>query len=171
MGRMNRASVAALLHDLDRRSPAGCAIGLHIRFTPRFMFQSIRSAGWTNIPGRACSPEGSDGPLGMSNVGWILWSDLERIDDRGVLDRARDYGIMNGVTIALVIEGLAQHRRASPGRTGTMREAEIAELQRIFRGAASGDSRPSGVDRRGSPGVAGSLRCASRIERALAATA
>jgi len=34
-------SVAALLHELDHRSPAGCAIALHIRFTtPTYLFQT-----------------------------------------------------------------------------------------------------------------------------------
>ena len=132
MNRIGRASVAALLHDLDRRSPAGCAIGLHIRFTtPRYMFQSY--------PKRWMDQYSSSGLLlqdptirwGMSNVGWILWRDLERIDSQGVLERAKDYGIMNGVTIALLIEG--SRSIASFARSDRDYDAsEIAELKLVF---------------------------------------
>ena len=132
MNRIGRASVAALLHDLDRRSPAGCAIGLHIRFTtPRYMFQSY--------PKRWMDQYSSSGLLlqdptirwGMSNVGWILWRDLERIDSHGVLEQAKDYGIMNGVTIALLIEG--SRSIASFARSDRDYETdEIADLEQIF---------------------------------------
>lgn len=132
MSWMKRASVAALLHDLDRRSPAGCAIGLHIRFTsPRFMFQSYPKRWLDEYSGAGLFAKDPTVHWGMSNVGWVLWSDLERIDDRGVLDRARDYEIMNGVTIALVIDG--SRSIASFARSDRDYErAEIAELQRIF---------------------------------------
>jgi LuxR family transcriptional regulator len=42
---------------------------------------------------------------GMNNVGRILWGDLEAMDDAGVLEHAKDFGIMNGVTIALYASG------------------------------------------------------------------
>jgi LuxR family transcriptional regulator len=67
----------------------------------------------------------------MSNVVSIVWRDLERIDSDGVLDRAKDYGIMNGVTIALLIEG--SRSIASFARSDRDYEAdEIADLERIF---------------------------------------
>lgn len=132
MNRIGRASVAALLHDLDWRSPAGCAIGLHISFTtPRYMFQSY--------PKRWMDQYSSSGLLlqdptirwGMSNVGWILWRDLERIDSHGVLEQAKDYGIMNGVTVALLIEGTRSI--ASFARSDRDYDlAEITELELVF---------------------------------------
>jgi LuxR family transcriptional regulator, quorum-sensing system regulator SdiA len=132
MNQIRRASVAALLHDLDRRSPAGCAIGLHIRFTtPRYMFQSYPKRWMDEYSGSGLLVQDPTVRWGMSNVGWILWRDLEAIDNHGVLDRARNYGIMNGVTIALLIE--ESRSIASFARSDREFEnSEIADLGLIF---------------------------------------
>lgn len=126
MDRNTRTSVAALLHDLDRRSPAGCAIGLHITFTtPRYMFQSYPKR-WMDI-------YSSGGMLvrdptvhwGMHNVGWVRWRDLEAIDPHGVLELAKDYGILNGVTIAVYLDGT----RSIASFARSDREFEVAEIE------------------------------------------
>jgi len=132
MNRIRRASVGALLHDLDRRSPAGCAIGLHIRFTtPRYMFQSYPKRWMDQYSGAGLLVQDPTVYWGMSNVGWIRWRDLEGIDSHGVLERARDYGIMNGVTIALLIDG--SRSIASFARSDRDYETpEIADLESIF---------------------------------------
>lgn len=131
MNRSVRSGVAALLRDLDERSPAGFAIGLHISFTsPRYMFQTY--------PKRWADEYASSGLLlqdptirwGMGNVGWVLWSDLEAIDTHGVLDRARDHGLMNGVTIALFDEWRSIASFARSDRD--YEAAEIADLEAIF---------------------------------------
>lgn len=133
MDRTRRASVAALLHDLDRRSPAGCAIGLHIRFTtPRYMFQSYPKRWMDQYSSSGLMVQDPTVRWGMSNVGWVRWGDLEGIDSHGVLDRAKDYGIMNGVTIALLIEG--SRSIASFARSDRDYEAdEIEELGQDFK--------------------------------------
>lgn len=133
MNRIRRASVAALLHDLDRRSPAGCAIGLHIRFTtPRYMFQSYPKRWMDQYSGSGLFAQDPTVRWGMSNVGWILWGDLEPIDSHGVLERAKDFGIMNGVTIALLIEG--SRSIASFARSDRDYErSEITDLELIFK--------------------------------------
>lgn len=132
MDRTRRASVAALLHNLDRRSPAGCAIGLHIRFTtPRYMFQSYPKRWMDQYSSSGLMVKDPTVRWGMSNVGWVRWGDLEGIDSHGVLDRAKDYGIMNGVTIALLIEG--SRSIASFARSDRDHEAhEIEELGQDF---------------------------------------
>jgi LuxR family transcriptional regulator len=132
MDRFKRASVAARLQDLDERSPAGCAIGLHILFTaPRYMFQSY--------PKRWMDEYSTSGLImldptirwGMNNVGWIHWGDLEAIDDHGVLERAMDFGIMNGVTISIMIDG--SRSIASFARSDRDYETdEIADLEAVF---------------------------------------
>jgi LuxR family transcriptional regulator len=134
MNLTRRASVAALLHDLDQRSPAGCAIGLHIRFTtPRYMFQSYPKRWMDEYSGSGLLVQDPTVHWGMSNVGWVRWCDLEPIDSHGVLERARDYGIMNGVTIALFIDG--SRSIASFARSDRDYEAlEIANLELVFSG-------------------------------------
>lgn len=132
MNPIRRASVGALLHDLDRRSPAGCAIGLHIRFTtPRYMFQSYPKRWMDEYTGSGLLVRDPTVHWGMSNVGWVRWRDLEAIDSHRVLARARDYGIMDGVTIALHIEG--SRSIASFARSDRDYEtSEIDELASIF---------------------------------------
>lgn len=132
MNRTSRAGVAALLHELDRKSPAGCAIGLHIRFTtPRYMFQSYPKRWMEQYSGSGLIIQDPTVRWGMSNTGWIRWRDLERIDFEHVLKRARDFGITNGVTIALVVEG--SRSIASFARSDRDYEtSEITELEQIF---------------------------------------
>jgi len=101
-----RASIAALLQEMDRQSPAGFAIALHIRFTtPTYLFQSY--------PGRWLEYYSAEGLVlydptvhwGLQNFGHIRWGDLEPIDSRGVLKKAKDFGLMNGVAIAVMQSG------------------------------------------------------------------
>lgn len=101
-----RASIAALLHDLDHRSPAGFAIALHIRFTtPTYMFQTYSKRWMHQYSSSGLVVSDPVAHWGLQNVGRIRWSDLEAIDSRGVLERAKDFGLMNGVAIALLISG------------------------------------------------------------------
>lgn len=132
MNRSRRASVAALLHDLDRRSPAGCAIGLHIAFTtPRYMFQSYPKRWMDYYSGSGLLMQDPTIRWGMNNVGRILWGDLEAMDGAGVLERAKDFGIMNGVTIALYAGGTRSI--ASFARSDRDYEPEeIAELESLL---------------------------------------
>jgi LuxR family transcriptional regulator len=124
--------VAALLHDLDRRSPAGCAIGLHIAFTtPRYMFQSYPKRWMDYYSGSGLLMQDPTIRWGMNNVGRILWGDLEAMDTAGVLERAKDFGIMNGVTIALYAGGTRSI--ASFARSDRDYEPEeIAELESLL---------------------------------------
>jgi LuxR family transcriptional regulator, quorum-sensing system regulator SdiA len=132
MGRTRRTGVAALLHDLDERSPAGCAIGLHIRFSaPRYMFQSYPRRWLERYSASGFAVQDPTIRWGMSNVGSIRWCDLEAIDTQGVLERAKDFGIMNGVTIAIFID--CSRSIASFARSDREYEAgEISDLTRIF---------------------------------------
>ena len=128
MNRLRRASVAALLHDLDARSPAGCAIGLHIRFTtPRYMFQSYPRRWIDKYSGAGLFVHDPTVGWGMSNVGWVRWQDLEEIDSHRVLELAKDFGIMNGVTIAVLIEG----SRSIASFARSDRDYETAEIDEI----------------------------------------
>jgi LuxR family transcriptional regulator len=121
----NRASIAALLHDLDRRSPAGFAIALHITFSaPRYMFQTY--------PQRWLDRYNAGGLLlrdpvvqwGMQNLGRTRWSDLETLDREHVFDEARNFGLMNGAAISVFGSGT----RSIGGFARADREYENEEL-------------------------------------------
>lgn len=95
--------VAALLEDLDHRSPAGFAIALHVRFTrPAFLFQSYPRRWMDHYAAAGLMLRDPTVHWGFHNVGHVRWADLERIDGDGVIDQARDFGIMYGVAVAMV---------------------------------------------------------------------
>jgi len=95
--------VAALLEDLDHRSPAGFAIALHVRFTrPTFLFQSYPRRWMDHYAAAGLVLRDPTVNWGFHNVGHVRWSDLERIDTGSVLDQARNFGIMYGVAVAIV---------------------------------------------------------------------
>lgn len=101
-----RASIATILHELDARSPAGFAIALHIRFTaPTYLFQTYPQR-WMDVYSKSgLVLRDPTVRWGLDNVGRVRWSELERIDTAGVLERAKDFGLMGGVAIAVVVGG------------------------------------------------------------------
>jgi LuxR family transcriptional regulator, quorum-sensing system regulator SdiA len=147
----HRASIAALLHELDTRSPAGFAIALHVRFTrPTYLFQTYAQR-WMDV----YSAKGyvMHDPVvrwGLQNTGRALWSELAAIDTVGVLEDAKDYGMMSGVAIGIVESG----SRSIGGFCRADRdyeEAEIEELEELLRrlhAATLGLGRLSAGDQR-----------------------
>jgi LuxR family transcriptional regulator, quorum-sensing system regulator SdiA len=126
-----REDVALLLHELDRRSPAGFAIALHIQFTrPALLFQTYPRR-WTEYYSTAgLVLHDPTVRWGLQNVGSIRWSSLHGIDTHGVLDAARSYGIISGVTIAQV--SAATRSIASFARADReFEDEEIAELEAL----------------------------------------
>jgi LuxR family transcriptional regulator, quorum-sensing system regulator SdiA len=138
---IQRACVAALLEELDRRSPAGFAIGLHIRFTtPTYMFQTYPKRWVDHYSSAGLLVDDPVVRWGFHNVGHIQWTDLEAIDNKRVLDRAKDFGLMNGVAISVLnsasrsIGGFARADRDYDEREMTELEAAFAQLHRATLG-------------------------------------
>lgn len=101
-----RASIAALLHELDQRSPAGFAVALHIRFSaPRYMFQTYAKRWLDHYNATGLLIADPVVGWGMQNIGTIRWSDLEHYDPRNVMGQAKDFGLMNGIAIAVYEAG------------------------------------------------------------------
>jgi LuxR family transcriptional regulator len=120
-----RAGIAALLHELDRRSPAGFAIALHIQFTtPRYMFQTYAKRWLDHYTASGLVLRDPVVRWGMQNVGRMRWSELEAMDDAGVMEQAKDYGLMNGAAIAIVLLG----SRSVAGFARADREYEAGEM-------------------------------------------
>lgn len=123
-----RASIAALLHDLDRRSPAGFAIALHIHFTtPTYLFQTYPKRWMDHYSAAGLVVHDPLVRWGLQNVGRKRWSELEAIDTGGVLEQAKDFGLMNGVTVALVLSG----SRSIAGFARADREYDEMEMQEL----------------------------------------
>jgi LuxR family transcriptional regulator len=94
------------LERLQGVATGGFAIGLHIRFaTPSYMFQSYPKA-WLDLYSR-------EGLLmrdpavawAFAQEGKVRWADLEPEDSARVFERAREYGLVHGMTLSLVREG------------------------------------------------------------------
>lgn len=121
-----------MLHELDGASPSGCAIALHIHFTtPHYLFQSYPEGWREHYSASGLVVQDPTVAWGMNNTGWICWGDLVRIDEHGVLERAKQFGIMNGVTISVLLEG--SRSIASFARADRDYEvSEIAELEATF---------------------------------------
>ena len=104
---MNRKeSIAALLHELDQRSPSGFAIALHVVFTrPTYLFQTYAKPWMDHYSEAGLVMHDPVVRWGLQNVGRLRWSDLEGIDDADVFEQAKDHGLMNGAAVALAISG------------------------------------------------------------------
>lgn len=101
-----RARIAALLQDLDQRSPAGFAIALHIRFTtPTYLFQTYPKRWMDHYSLAGLVVHDPIVHWGFHNAGHIRWSDLAAIDSHGVMEQAKDFGLMNGAAISVLISG------------------------------------------------------------------
>jgi LuxR family transcriptional regulator len=101
-----RASIATMLHALDELSPAGCAIALHISFTsPKYMFQTYPKRWLDYYSSSGLVMHDPVAHWGLQNTGSIRWKDLAAIDPKGVLEQAKDFGLMNGVAISVFLSG------------------------------------------------------------------
>lgn len=120
-----RTRIATLLRQIDLRSPAGFAIALHIRFTtPTFLFQTYAKRWTEHYSARGLMPRDPTVRWGFHNLGYVRWADLEAMDDGGVLEAAKDHGLMNGVAIAVYEQGsrsIASFARAD-------RDYDLAEM-------------------------------------------
>ena len=124
--------VAGLLRDLDQKSPAGFAIALHVRFSrPAYLFQTYPRRWMDHYTASGLVLSDPTVHWGFQNVGHVRWSELERIDTSGVIDQAKDFGIMNGVAVAIVRDGsrsIASFSRADRDYS----EHEMEELELLL---------------------------------------
>lgn len=121
----HRASIAAMIHALDDRSPAGCAIALHIEFTtPKYMFQTYPKRWLDHYSASGLVMHDPVAHWGLQNVGSIRWRDLEAIDRMGVMEQAKDFGLMNGVAMSVLLSGT----RSIAGFARADRDFDVAEI-------------------------------------------
>lgn len=96
-------SIAAILRDLDGFSPSGFAIALHIRFTtPVYLFQTYPRRWTEHYSEHGLVVNDPTVHWGLGNTGRIRWRDLRALDSAGVLMAARTYGLVHGVTVAVL---------------------------------------------------------------------
>lgn len=124
----NRSGTDADLEDLQRLSPAGYFIGLHIRFTsPLVIYQTYDKAWVDHYSENGYVLQDPATIWGMSNTGQIRWSDPAFADPHGILPKAAAFGLRYGVTIACG----PQASRSIAGFARADREFDATELARL----------------------------------------
>lgn len=90
-----------LLSQIQDLAPSGFAIGFHIRLTsPEFMFQTYPK-GWLDVYAqKGFLMVDPTVRWGFSETGAIRWSEMEHLDDVGVLKQSAAYGMIYGLAIA-----------------------------------------------------------------------
>lgn len=129
---LNRTAFARTIAELNDLSPAGFAIALHISFTaPAFLFQTYPQAWSDEYSARGLHLSDPTVAWGFSNTGAVRWSEIEAQDRAGVFARARAFGILYGVTVAVQSGGsrsLASFSRADREFT----DAEIDQIAELL---------------------------------------
>lgn len=91
---------------LKDAAPSGFALGFHVIYTtPTYMFQTYPRV-WLDL----YAEKGylMIDPIvhwGFENIGSVRWSELKAADTGGVLDKAAEFGLAYGVTVAIDSDG------------------------------------------------------------------
>ena len=96
-------SLTPLLKELKQICDTGYALALHIRFTrPNILFQTYNQD-WIDLySANGMMLQDPVVQWGFANTGFVYWNDLD--DPDGILLRASQYGITNGLTCAVDID-------------------------------------------------------------------
>lgn len=124
----NRASVAALLADIDEITPGGFAIGLHISYNgPKFLFQTFPIDWITHYTENGLHLQDPAVAWSFAETGYVRWRDLAANDPAGVISKAAEFGLPYGATLSIEENG----SRSVLGCGRTDREYLDAELDDI----------------------------------------
>ncbi|PHQ97527.1 MAG: transcriptional regulator [Marinosulfonomonas sp.] len=90
------------LAQLDALCSSGYAIALHIRYTtPKFLFQTYDKEWMKTYSEKGLVLKDPTVMWGFGNTGIARWSDLTELDEAGVLNMAKEYGLKHGFTFAI----------------------------------------------------------------------
>jgi LuxR family transcriptional regulator len=101
-----RVSIAGLIADLHRQSPAGFAAGLHIRFAAsRFLVQTYPVDWVREYTDRGLVLKDPTVRWSLEHTGALRWRDLHDEDGHGLFDGAARHGMRYGVALSVVEDG------------------------------------------------------------------
>ncbi len=99
----NENTVSEALGRLHQLSPAGYALGFHIRMmTPTYVFQTYPKAWLDHYSSNGLIMVDPMVAWGFSNEGTERWSNLP--DDSGVMKLAGEYGMKYGIVVAMTTD-------------------------------------------------------------------
>ncbi|MBC7676607.1 MAG: autoinducer binding domain-containing protein [Rhodoferax sp.] len=120
--------IDAELHRLSMLAPAGYFIGLHIRFAaPLVSFQTYDQSWLDHYTQQAYALRDPTIAWGFSSTGACRWTDFGIPDMFGILEKARSYGLVYGLTVScgpIASRSIASFSRAD-------REYEESEMTQI----------------------------------------
>jgi LuxR family transcriptional regulator len=103
---LKRTNIAHLIGALHESSPSGFAVALHITYaTPAFLFQSYPQEWMQEYSQRGLHLQDPTVMWGFTHTGSIRWSELASQDPAGVFESARAFGLIHGVTVAILMDG------------------------------------------------------------------
>lgn len=121
-------SLSQLLAALDSHNHAGFAVGLHIKFTsPTHLIQTYPVAWNEHYSKNGLVMADPAVAWGVSNEGFIRWSDLIENDRAGVFAAAAEHGLKFGAMVSVLQDG----SRSIGGFARADQEFSDAELQEL----------------------------------------
>lgn len=103
---VTQSQISEMLGNLQDKSPAGYALAFHVKFTaPTYLFQTYRTDWLEYYSQNGLLMQDPTVMWGFQNVGTQRWSALAQDDTSGVLEKAAEYGMKFGATVAVDIEG------------------------------------------------------------------
>lgn len=98
--------VQTLLAETKDIAPAGFAVALHVGFnSPKFLFQTYPPKWLKEYSENGLVMNDPTVHWGFENTGLIRWSDLDDVDQTGVLQQAADHGLVYGLTWSTESQG------------------------------------------------------------------
>lgn len=138
-------NILASLSRLDKLCKSGYAIALHIRFTtPKFLFQTYDREWMKIYSEQGLVLKDPTVSWGFSNTGVMQWDRLVDIDESGVLEQAKQYGLKHGFTFAVDLDesksiaSFARHDR-------NFSKSEVAEISDIILGLHNYTAKLDGI--------------------------
>ncbi|WP_368187577.1 autoinducer binding domain-containing protein [Aestuariibius sp. HNIBRBA575] len=127
------SDIMPVLKRIEDASPSGFAIAFHVTFTtPDFLFQTYRKDWMDYYSEHGLVMQDPVVRWGFSNLGKARWADFEAEDEFGVLEKAREFGIVHGSAYAIEEAG----SRSFAGFARADREYTDAEIDALAKDVA-----------------------------------
>ena len=127
------SQVAELLDRIGAMTPAGNALGLHVRFAaPTYLFRTYSPEWSDHYSAQGLVMRDPTVAWGMTETGTTRWSDLHALDTAGVLKEAASFGLAYGLTVSVLDGG----SRSVGGFARSDREFSDDEIGALWRAVA-----------------------------------
>lgn len=100
--RSKPAKLSKLLKQLSKYCDSGFALAIHIRYNrPTLLYRTYGQDWIEHYSEKGFHLADPVVHWGLSNTGWVQWSELKKQDPEGVLTSALEHGLHNGWTYSI----------------------------------------------------------------------